>query len=692
MDAADYRSLYANDPEYRTWFRNWWKKDFSNSGAGAKEFPLDAILRDPTYQFAGREWHALRLPPHDDKGRINPQFDGRRLLNLQRWLNQAAQQRAGAPLAIIGAFLTELECQSWCPPELELSHSAVAAATLPARGRPLRIRGSHSFVSGRWRIDKCSHLEITLQESLVHFLTDRVDVGNVTLSFRQCIITHDASLLQSTRSLKLIESTIHPDISCVLDVRDIFDLNATTFHGNASFTTNGDGQRISVQNAKFGGNLVLTIRSGSGGTFSADTVAVSGNFSLHCTSTLATVTVSNFECNGLFHVYCSCDSVYCDKLSTNRSLQLTGSDIRAVTLSNCRAVEGIIVDKIRLSTLEIRDCESQRDIKIWSCEIGHKIRLQDVSVDGSIDFNSTTIFGQCTVMCCTASAGIDFEVVPNDSTRKRPSETSINGLSLEKCNLSDREYSGNFALNLSNRRIIGIFSVVNCNIYGPMKMDNVAFSGEVVVRATVFPLNLPPGSKPIAFGFLPFLEGPSSKEALAKRNSAAHQFERGFAHFKNALKVAGNDRIEREFHVREMRARRMRRESDVGFMETTFSLIYDVLGEYGESISKPLQWIAVTLLSFSVTYFILSGEYHLADIPYSIDFSLQQLLRPMSIWSLNVDDHPTVWVKRLFVPWEPLQRPWWEIWIKVVASAESLLALLLAFITALAVRRKFSMA
>jgi hypothetical protein len=173
---------------------------------------------------------------------------------------------------------------------------------------------------------------------------------------------------------------------------------------------------------------------------------------------------------------------------------------------------------------------------------------------------------------------------------------------------------------------------------------------------------------------------------------------------KLAMENVRNRNEEQKFYKLELRARRKRRDKEVPWWKRAASVLYAGVSDNGNSITRPLGVIFLGLIPlFTLIFFVLAEVLQQryescgprsCDVGADLDrdlagaFSLAwaNVFRPLSALSSDAakPDDRTLASALLFHYGEG-----WAILVQVLATTESLFAILLAFLSALAVRRRF---
>lgn len=198
-----------------------------------------------------------------------------------------------------------------------------------------------------------------------------------------------------------------------------------------------------------------------------------------------------------------------------------------------------------------------------------------------------------------------------------------------------------------------------------------------------------------------YLKAISRKETIAALESRAtpydapitrelllREFEDSCRVLKSAMGRLRNEILEQRYYRYQLIARR--RQASAPLWERLLSLLYAAFGDYGNSMFRPMAALAISVAAFGVLFFGWCGtlgfahgqaDNHLLE---AMKFSLANTFRPLSTLDAQGDFKGAVGHMLS-------SDTWWSFWLKVVAVLQSLLALALAFLFGLAVRRRFQM-
>lgn len=179
-----------------------------------------------------------------------------------------------------------------------------------------------------------------------------------------------------------------------------------------------------------------------------------------------------------------------------------------------------------------------------------------------------------------------------------------------------------------------------------------------------------------------------AKKRFAARETRLKQLESGCRVLKQAMAQASNKPLENLLYRFELLARRAQR--DTPLWEKTLSHLYGLASNYGASMARPFLALGVLLVLFGAIYFALGalrgfgGEDFTRDAWQAWDFSFANVFRPLASLSRDVFEQGTLAHNLL-----TQDAPGWSSGVRALATLQSLLAIVLAFLFALSVRRRF---
>jgi hypothetical protein len=178
------------------------------------------------------------------------------------------------------------------------------------------------------------------------------------------------------------------------------------------------------------------------------------------------------------------------------------------------------------------------------------------------------------------------------------------------------------------------------------------------------------------------------------RNARLRQLERGCRVLKLAMEKASNKSREQLFYRFELQARRAQTGLPLG--EKTFSGLYALASDYGASMWRPLLALAFLIALFAGVFWafaavldpfvapqLLAGPWN-AQLWSALDFSWANVFKPLqALGEASTKDGSMM---RLMLT---EAGDGYAFGVRALATLQSLLAIVLAFLFALAVRRRF---
>ncbi len=175
----------------------------------------------------------------------------------------------------------------------------------------------------------------------------------------------------------------------------------------------------------------------------------------------------------------------------------------------------------------------------------------------------------------------------------------------------------------------------------------------------------------------------SNKYLMDESHDAAlRALESGCRVLKQAMEKASDKTREQMFYALELTARRYQRETSR--TERLSSIAYGLVANYGRSIARPLCWFVATIPTFSLLYLLIfQAQGAAAEAPLfyqSLTLSLGRVF-PFGLWQVTTPEY-----QRLVLgPGDT----GWSFALRGLATLQSLLALIFAFLAGLALRRRF---
>jgi hypothetical protein len=163
--------------------------------------------------------------------------------------------------------------------------------------------------------------------------------------------------------------------------------------------------------------------------------------------------------------------------------------------------------------------------------------------------------------------------------------------------------------------------------------------------------------------------------------------EASFRTLKLAMEDTRARLSESRFFKMELRARRRRRDSEVPAWERFASLAYGVTADYGDSIARPLIFFLALAMAFAFAYWGLAALETESVADWSrLGDALRYSLSRMTPFGAMQEQDSWAWLDG----WRSEGSLFsWSGLIRIAATVQSALALVLTFLFALAVRRRF---
>ncbi len=171
------------------------------------------------------------------------------------------------------------------------------------------------------------------------------------------------------------------------------------------------------------------------------------------------------------------------------------------------------------------------------------------------------------------------------------------------------------------------------------------------------------------------------KASAPKRQTGLQQLERGCRVLKQAMDKASDKTREQRFYAFELIARRHQR--DTPPWERFFSHAYAITADYGRSIARPLGLLLATIPTFACLYWLLCNTGTEANWSVAYQYLTFSLGRAFPIGLAQATGNE---FQKLILGNGDTA---WSFAIRLLAIAQSLLALVLAFLAGLALRRRF---
>lgn len=681
----------ASSRTFARWFEAWWAADYSVAGCEKKGIAVPRAYRRRRIEFAGREWYPSHCPPFDLEGNACPDFSSLPSINFLAVLEE---QRYASEMTgdYRGAFVDEILLPEISVGRLKLDQAHVMGLIQVNVHSSFEIAAKNSYISGI-RHGRTASFSVRLLDS---FCNGPIDLQGGPESNFICDSSKFSAPVRLAGKFALIQMSKAVfreavDLSSVEKVSRLIAQRASYSHRVDIHPLQGIVDKIDFSKSKLmGGMMVRGIKSSHG--FDISHCKIKGDLHIQATS---------FSRLDLTHV--SAGNV---KITAFSDGQLISNNAKCGTL----AIEGGKPAEIQCETVEVTGFLTIDNVQVAGriilngARVGGKLGVRDSDVSLGVHAKSLFVgalasfrgtgFGQSNnFVSAIFEDGVDFGSRSEFVGSVRPPQSDLGAVDFRSTVFRSKQRSS--AADFSGRSFRGKADFQHATFDGVAYFEREAFKEDVTFRLAKFAHPKPTmGSFRLKRSF-PFYEG-IPVTSRQNHNEAAHLYERAFSNLKDCMKDAGSSRFEKKFHIYELRARRARSDSEVGYSERIFSYAYDVFSQYGESISRPLVWLAVMPSLFAVFYFLLGGSLNLEDIWGAMEFSLQQIFRPFYVWGQPVGVDVTKpeynnWQYRdLFDASGTYWNPWGRsVLIKSIAVVESILAITLSFLLALSIKRRF---
>ncbi|HVQ08657.1 MAG TPA: pentapeptide repeat-containing protein [Allosphingosinicella sp.] len=179
--------------------------------------------------------------------------------------------------------------------------------------------------------------------------------------------------------------------------------------------------------------------------------------------------------------------------------------------------------------------------------------------------------------------------------------------------------------------------------------------------------------------------GPIDKELLERHFGA---LEGGARVLKQAMEARRARGLEQRLYRYELIARRHR--PSVGPWERSISWLFGLSSNYGDSSLRPLAILLGMTIAFGVAYALWASlveeTLNLSLIQQGLTFSGRSVFRPFDVWNSAKGSRDAVEAALL---WN--SGPGWGLVARVVSSTQSFLSLILTFLVALSLKRRFQL-
>lgn len=181
-------------------------------------------------------------------------------------------------------------------------------------------------------------------------------------------------------------------------------------------------------------------------------------------------------------------------------------------------------------------------------------------------------------------------------------------------------------------------------------------------------------------------------EALPDHEAGLRQLEGGCRVLKQAMEKSANKTREQMFYAFELIARRRQRATPR--WERAASWLYESVADYGRSIGKPLVWLVGLVPAFALAYAALAlafradqlgGMPGLGLLVETLGLSAQRVF-PFGPWALTPAQMSTSPIQAALLGRSDSLL---AFTVRMLGTVQSLLAIILAFLAGLAIRRRF---
>lgn len=702
MDSSEFAALHRSNKQYRAWFKTWWETDFSISGQGHPPGRYPPYVQSSTFNFGGRDWHGPWLPPHDNRGIENTLFNRRPPIDFNRWISDH-QSRARTALKLRGLFATG-SISSWEMASLDFDFGHLSGLEFRFDGRNSIINLQNSFVSSAVSVVKTSELTLTLMKSTL-------DSDIILKEVRALHLTSDGSYLksgqrmtQAATSLRLTRSQLYFPLKIATETPDGIQLEKCEFHENIDIHSRTSQVVVNIDECHF--KKQATISAPSAVHLEIQDSKFDGKTKISTTSGEAPCRLSNCKFQDDIALELTGKTLSIDSILFEKKAKISNGDWADVNITDVAARGEFTIDKMIAKSFSISNSSVYSNLNLHSCIFSHSATLNNVAVGGHIDFCGSQIRGQLSLDECSADSGLHMSVQPRDTSRKAPDDTSLGTLSIRRSRFRNGGEPFSYAMDLVDRSVRGRCTLVQNILEGPLHIEREAFKGDLVAIGNSFRYLVPARPDGVVASAISIARArplPQSQTELQdafferrkrarflfeERNSAIEMIERGFSNFREAVHKTGNAQFERALHAHELRARRQRTDDVVGVGERILSHLYDYASGYGEEVLRPIGFALALGMLFSIVYFVIGGQFETQNFLVSLEFSFTQLFKPFSVWGPSSAGSQIDGAHSLFGTRGP-DNLWVVLMVKILASMQSLMAIALAFVSALALRRRF---
>lgn len=337
-----------------------------------------------------------------------------------------------------------------------------------------------------------------------------------------------------------------------------------------------------------------------------------------------------------------------------------------------------VLPKMQCGTLNLTGFIFSGDALFSSATFSDDTLFGSATFIGDANFNSTTFTGDANFDSATFSGVAQF-----DSTR-------FSG----EADFNDATFSGGALFRKATFSSRAEFEVVTFS--GSSEFNNVIFSGTAGFNNATFTDNAnftnaefksTTDFSKVIFVEVPYFHNAELHQSTDFRGAIFEdKGSRAAPSAYRTLKIAMGDvrskKEEADFYAYEMESNL--KQYDTHLFVKLFTYFYCAFSDYGRSFMRPLVWLLLITIFFSMIYSVLLVHSNNSDIlphnsPYYIQFTIEQIVKPFSIWTQKGSE-----VIRSSVPDKVLV-------FQILTSLQSIMSIALITLFLLAVRRKFKL-
>lgn len=676
---------------FQKWLKIWWDADYSIASLESRgEIPY--VLRyGAPISFGDRTWYSPYLPPMSPSGEICADFgqiDTEDLdQRLQALVRKGVSEFSG--IFVNKLFASEVRQGQRFSFRHLFASSDIGVDSITPENVPTAFEDC--FIQGSVQLRKLHQDSCSVNRSYIYGGLRIVGGKTNRLVISQSLIRSGLHISSNPQYIDFSNSHIQKLDECSFKGLSEFVANRSVFSEALLLNFSGSNSlSISMKGAIFRlGAKIEDVRDASDIVLTGCNSARGLNFTgVVCNGK---IDVSNAKIRSeLFAEGCSGDFLF------------TNSNAGTFREIGCKQSSVSLRDAIIRGSCHLNDCQIDGQLILERTEIGDDFGFRRSDATGGIMANDLVCNGAATLSASSLGRhvtfrralivkGLDLSVGLEAASKDNEKLKDVKSLDVRDAKIGLLTHA--ISLNASGRKFVGKADFQRVQFMGAPYFERDAFGADVAFRLAC--LKIPEGHR--IPPWRPLMKKSSRterREALLARDEAVHEAERAFSNLKDAMKAAGNSRGEKRFHILELRARRRRKDSEVGASERLMSILYDISTEYGESIRKPLIYLIATPVAAWMIFFSLGWQFDFDSLASSLHFSLEQIFRPLFIWSPEYVEKTAEnndWIAdRLF--WTKLsatEASWRELAIKLLSTAETILAVTLAFLLGASVKRRF---